>query len=91
MTSIRLLVWLVMFHDPVTEACFGAGKMKELEPSEPSIGDQAWGLSRVSLQDQTDQDGVGRLQDNSHAESPGHIGAVKPHISPTYNSPTCSL
>lgn len=56
--------------------------MKELEPSEPSIGDQAWGLSRVSLQDQTDQDGVGGLQGNSHAESPGHIGAVKPHSSP---------
>lgn len=56
--------------------------MKELEPSEQSSGYQAWGLSRVSLQDQMDPDGVGCLQDNSHAESPGHIGAVKSHSSP---------
>lgn len=42
MTFVFCPGWFV-FHDPVTEACFGDGKMKELEPAQQFSGDQAWG------------------------------------------------
>lgn len=52
-TSVCCSYWLV-FHNPVTEACFGVGNMS-LNCSSSLVATGLWDLGRVSLWVQTDQ------------------------------------
>lgn len=53
--DICSLLLLAVFHDLVTEASFGAGKMKEFELFQQSSGYWAWGSKQGQPQGQMDQ------------------------------------
>lgn len=87
LTSVCCFGWFV-FHDPVTEACLGGGKMKELDLSQELGGSWAWGVQAgAACGLSPSRTGwwwpqAEAIISSSHAESLGCISALNSHTSP---------